>query len=550
VSDRNGVPNLYALENGAARPLTDLQTGALGVSLTADGQRAALLALNDGVPSVYLLRDPFGRDDLPAVLAPTVWAVRRAGAAPDSLTAPALALASPAMRTRNPFLRDATDGRPPSPAPRRARLPTARDLAFVDSLLASLPPPTRRDSLRGDTLRPAVDDVLHAAPPEATLRFRAVADRDAEGDLVARRYRLRFSPDLVSASGGYDTVYGIQSVTQMLFSDVTGEHRIALATNLVLDLRNADYVLRYEQRGGRSDWAVEGFHLARELPDFASATVFRYRNFGLSARARYPRSRFERVEAEIGFLGVSLTDLSNLAERPRTRFFAVPRLTYTADHTVPGVLGPQRGARYAASLSGAPGPDAFFATLLGDARRYWRAGEFATAAVRVSAGVSAGPNPQRFYAAGVPNWLGARFDSLPVEGADDFVFATPVLPLRGFGFNEAAGDRFVLVNAELRAPLIAAFIPGPLPFLPLYDVQAVAFADAGIIADGGVDVWRTPTDSLGAALPRVFDDVLVGAGVGLRTVVLGYPVRVDWAWPFDGRSFGERRTYVSVGLDF
>lgn len=559
VSDRNGIPNLYALgEAGSVRPLTDVQTGILGLSLAADGQRAALLALDKGTPSVFLLRDPFGRVDLPLHLAPTVWAVRRAGGAPDSLTAPALALAPARMRDRNAFLRDATDGRAPEPAPRRPRRLTPRDQTFVDSLFARLA--MRSDSTavppsseaRGGDRGPsdAFPDALEL-PPDPTARlFRPVGNRDSSGTLVARRYKLRFSPDLVAASGSYDTVYGIQSVTQMRFSDMLGEHRISIATNLVLDLRNADYVLRYEHRAGRSDWTAEGFHLARELPDFGNATVFRYRNYGLVGRVRYPLSRFRRVEAEVGLLGVSLTDLSNLAERPRSRLFAVPRATYTVDQTVRGYLGPQRGARYAASVAAAPGPDAFFATLLGDARRYWRLAPGTTAAVRVSAGISAGPDPQRFYAAGVPNWLNASFRSLPVEGAGDFVFATPVLPLRGFGFNEAAGDRFALVNAEIRVPLVAALLPGPLPFLPLYDIQAVAFADAAIIADGGLDVWRTPTDSGGQPLPQVLDDVLTGTGLGLRTVVLGYPLRVDWAWPFDGRSLGARRVYLSVGLDF
>ena len=570
VSDRNGVPNLYALEEGVPRPLTDLDSGVMAVSLSADGRRAAVQVLDEGVPSIYLFRDPFERPDLPPALAPTVWALRRTGTLPNGATAPALVLASDATRDRNALLRDAADGRPPEPAPRMDPVASARDLALVDSLLAAL---DTRPVARGDTaaaralnldptdpgrgypvdvrayrfsdafdVRPRTD-----APPDP---FRPTDHRDADGEPIARAYRLRFTPDLVSASGGYDTVYGVQSVTQMLFSDMLGEHRIALATNLVLDLRNADYVLRYAHRGGRADWAVEGFHLARELPDFGNATVFRYRNFGLAARARYPLDRFRRVEAEVGLLGVSLTDLSTLSERPRTRLFAVPRLTATVDRTVPGALGPQRGTRVAASVSGAPGPDAVFATVLADGRRYWDAGPALTVAGRLSAGLSVGPNPQRFYASGVPNWLNASFRSLPVEGADDFVFATPVLPLRGFGFNEAAGDRFVLLNVEARAPLVAAVLPGPLPILPLYDLQAVAFLDAGVIADGGLDVWRTPTDSAGAALPRVFDDVLLGMGVGLRTVVLGYPLRADWAWPFDGRTVGDRRLYLSVGLDF
>jgi hypothetical protein len=102
---------------------------------------------------------------------------------------------------------------------------------------------------------------------------------------------------------------------------------------------------------------------------------------------------------------------------------------------------------------------------------------------------------------------------------------------------------------EWRQPVAAALFPGPLPLLALRDLQAVAFADAAVIAQGGLDVWREVDDGAGGT-HRVFDDVLVGAGLGLRTVVLGYPVRADWAWPFDGRAFADARFYLSVGADF
>ena len=557
------------------RPLTDLQTGALGVSLSADGSRAALLTLDRGTPSVYLVRTPLGRDDLPDVLRPTVWGQRRTGGADD---APAVALASARTRGRNPLLRDAADGAPPEAPPRRPAPLSPEALAAMDSVLArilSRPPEGLLAS--ADTLSlglaPLDSTALHrgfaadfrryaftdAFDEPALGRDEAPQDpfalpgiRDAEGRPVARPYRLRFSPDIVAAAGGYDTVYGVQSVTQMRFSDVLGDHRLGLSTNLVLDLRNADYALSYASLGGRTDWGLDAFHLARELPDFNGNTVYRYRNYGLRARLRYPLSKFDRVDAEVGLLGVSLSDLSALSEASSGRLFAVPRVAYTHDGTVPGFLGPRSGVRWAASLSGAPGPDAVFATALVDVRRYWSVGPGYALALRGSAGVSVGPNPQRFFAAGVENWLNATFRSLPVDGPDDFVFATPVLPLRGFGYDEASGDRFALVNAEARVPLVAALLPGPLPLLPFYNIQATGFVDAGVIAEGGLDVWRDlPADpETGADGERVLDDVLLGVGGGLRTLVLGYPVRVDWGRPFDGTRFGQTRVYVSVGLDF
>ena len=591
LSDENGVPNLYVLgARGERLPLTDVQTGLTDLSVSVDGSRAAVLALDRGTPSVYLLRDPLNRRDLPGALAPTVWAQRRMGE--TERDAPSLQIASGGNRERNPLLRDAADGQPPrSPATRpdmppmpnladfseeeldRAGIPIGTD---IDSLIAVTL--ARRDSLLGrqrpdllasrDTLDLATvgfrdytfgegfEDAARERFEVAEDAFAPSGNRDPDGHLTVRRYKLRFSPDLVYAAGAYDTVFGVQSVTQMLFSDVLGEHRIGLATNLVLDLRNSDYLLSYANLKGRTDWGVRAFHLARELPDFRDATVYRYRNYGLVAEASYPLSKFSRVDAEVGIIGVSLADLSDVGAQPRARAFALPRVTYTHDATVPGYLSPRSGSRYAASLSGSPGPDVLFGTALVDGRRYWSLGPGYAVAARLSSGVSVGPDPQRFYASGVQNWLNPTFRSLPVRSPDDFVFATPVLPLRGFGYSEAEGNSFALLNLEARVPLVAAILPGPIPLLPLYDIQTVGFVDAGFIASGGLDVWRDvpavidPQGNVTEAAHREFDDILVGTGVGLRTLFLGYPVRVDWAWPFDGREFGENRVYFSVGLDF
>ncbi len=581
VSDRNGIWNLYErdLASGAERPLTDLRTGVIQLSLSADGQRAALAALHDGTPSIYVLRDPFGRtEEVPDALAPNVWAQRVTGGM-GPMDAPAVAVASEATRQRNPFLRDATDGTPFDRDPmRRPEAPPRPQVVAVDSLLREI---LGLDALAAGTNGVVDGAVIYRGVPDedragllasldtsvvdfrnyafsdafeeaARARFEAVQDRfnppentNPDGSFRVRRYRLRFTPDLVYAAGAYDTVFGVQSVTQMLFSDMLGNHRLALATNLVLDLRNSDYLLAYEYLARRTDYTFQGFHLARQLPDYRRGTVFRYRNYGLVAGASYPLDKFRRLDGSLSVLGVSLSDLSDLGAQPHARTFVYPRLAFTSDHTVPGFLFPASGRRWAASVSGSPGPDVRFVTLLADARQYVSLGPGYTLALRASGGASFGPNPQQFYAAGVQNWINPRYETLPIEDPDDFVFATPVLPLRGFAFNEAAGDRFALVNAEARVPLLAAVLPGPIPLVPLYNLQVVGFADAGVLVEGDFRFRRVNEEG-----KEVFDDVFVGAGVGLRTILLGYPVRVDWAWPYDGRAFGDDRVYLSVGLDF
>lgn len=569
VSDRNGIPNLYEknLATGAERPLTDLLEGVMQLSLSADGRRAALVALREGVPSIYLLRDPFAREAERDPLPPTVWAQRVMGErAPGP--APALALASAATVRANPFLRDAAAGHPFTADPmRRRRLPKeALAQARQENSLGGFgfdlddgepddgeAPGAEQDTtaygeirvdFRSYTFSPAFEEARLEREAERRPRFEPEDHLEPDGSFKPKRYRLRFSPDLVYGNVGYDAIFGVQSITQMAFSDVLGNHRIFAATNLIIDLRNSDYILGYEYLARRVDYAVSGFHLARQLTDFGRQAIFRYRNYGLVLAASYPLSKFRRLEAELSLQGVSLTDLAAPALRSRSRTFLHPALTYTVDATEPGFLYPAGGHRLALRLSGSPGPEIAFASLLADARAYW-GGYLYGLALRASAGLSVGPDPQRFYAAGVQNWINPTLRSIPIESEDDFVFATPVLPLRGFGFDEASGDRFGLLNAEFRFPLVAALLPGPLPVLPLYALQGTAFADAGVIARGRFNAWRLDEEGR-----RVLDDVLLGAGLGLRTIVLGYPLRLDWAWPYDGRGFGRHRFYFSIGLDF
>jgi Tol biopolymer transport system component len=557
VSDRNGVPNLYELdlETGQQRPLTDLLTGVMQVSLSRDSRRAALVALRNGAPSVYLLRDPFERE-IDGPLAPTVWAQRVLGENIER-PAPALVVAHATTLEDNPFLREATSTAPFTADPmRRRRLPP-------DPLAAIEPPSelTSGTAVTGDTtvygsvrvdLRNAdasdeddapdplagyiVESVSggHQLEPENNLR--------EDGSFRPRRYRLRFSPDLIYGNIGYDALFGVQSVTQFSFSDLLGDHRLMATTNLVVDLRNADYLVSYQYLRRRTDYALTGFHLARQLTDFPRQAVYRYRNYGLVGSASYPLDKFRRVEADVSIQGVALTDLVDPTLRSRGRTFLLPAVSYTIDTTVPGYLSPAGGRRMAVRVSGSPGLSVAFGTVLADVRQY-TAGSFGSLAFRASGGVSFGPDPQRFYAAGVQNWINPRFDGIPIRDENDFVFGTPVLPLRGHAFDAASGDRFLLLNAEARVPLVAALLPGPLPLLPLYHLHGVAFADAGTIYAGDFRFWRGYED-------YVFEDVYVGLGVGLRTLVLGYPVRADWAWPFDGQRLGSHRFYLSVGLDF
>jgi outer membrane protein assembly factor BamA len=303
---------------------------------------------------------------------------------------------------------------------------------------------------------------------------------------------------------------------------------------------------------------VTGYHISRLLPDYNRLTYYRYRQYGASITASYPLDKFRRADFNFFVLGVSQADIGNPRLASVSRTLLYPSITLTKDVTTPGFMYPTGGHRLAVSLSGSPGivggNEVQFASLLGDARAYAGFGRnMYSLAFRLSGGTSVGPGQQLFYTSGVQNWINRHFDDqngFPINDISDFIFATPVLPLRGYEINSQNGSNFGLFNAEFRFPIVAALLPGPFPLIPFYNIQGTAFLDAGGVWGGkGLDK-RFNVFTTNEAGERVFDNLLVGAGFGLRTILLGYPVRLDFAWPHDGQRFGERKVYFSVGLDF
>lgn len=598
ISDENGVLNLYEmdLDLQRSRPLTDVMIGITQVSLSADGRRAALVSLKDGTPSIYVLRNPTARILENDILRPNVWA-QRVGRN-DTQTAPAVTVASARMREKNPYIRDALDGIRYARGRERIRQ-SAFDLDRLTALVSAArrvrgeddrvgSPPSSADEQpvgrnTGDAIISPFDTTYSTDRVDfRNYRFSSAFDRsarassslslsiappqterillDANGNYVPRKYKLDFSPDIVYGAAGYDALYGVQGVTQMMFSDMLGDHRIVVATNLLIDLRNSDYILSYTYLPKRVDWTFSTFHMSRLLADFEERvpTYYRYRQYGGGVEASWPLDKFQRFDISLSLIGVSQADVTDVTRPSRTHVLLSPRLTYTRDGTTPGFVYPTNGSRLAISLSGS----AFsftrdpiqFLSILGDARTYASFGKGNyVIALRASAGTSLGPNKQLYYTSGVLNWINREFDQLngfPISDVTDFIFATPILPLRGYSINSSNGSNFGLINAEFRFPLVAALLPGPIPLIPLYNVSGQAFVDAGTVWGGRGSDRRFNFYRENESGKRVLDDLLIGTGFGFRTIFLGYPIRLDFAWPFDGRTFGDGQTYVSIGFDF
>jgi outer membrane protein assembly factor BamA len=425
------------------------------------------------------------------------------------------------------------------------------------------------------------EDSVFKAKYMDEAKFDVEDNQTDDGRYIPRDYRLKFSTDLVYAGGSFSTFYGTYGITQIQISDLLGNHQIAFGSNLNLDLRNSTYFLQYGYLENRTDWIVNFFHNSSSFQDF-SGRLYRFRYFGGAVNMRYPIDKFRRIDIGLSAIGLAqdfTVAFSDIVQN-RTASFIYPQFIYTSDKTLRGFITPTSGSRYSVSISGSPpitSNTSQFVSLMGDFRKYLNLGSGYSFAVRGSGAASFGRDSQTYFMGGMLGWINYKYsqNSIPIDRLGDSFFTQPALPLRGHPYNAIYGDKFSLVNAEFRFPLFAAILPGPIPVLPLYNLTGVAFWDAGmawgkpveynpingqpvVLNDSDLDFKlskkreETIITEGGPREIQVNDgDILMGAGFGLRTILLGFPLRYDVGWPFYRDGFdGDPIHYITIGIDF
>ncbi len=210
----------------------------------------------------------------------------------------------------------------------------------------------------------------------------------------------------------------------------------------------------------------------------------------------------------------------------------------------------------------------------GDFRHYQKLWRNIIWANRFTFAKSFGSQRINFYLGAVDNWLTLggtadekqekRFNgSSPVDAETTYAFQSLVPNLRGFRYNVRNGSNYVLLNSELRVPLFATFIKRPIRSEFIRNFMMIGFFDVGTAWERGTPfseenryytyVYETgaPANPIVSATVQYFKDPIVyGYGLGWRTTLAGYFLRVDMAWGVDSGTVGDRRTYISLGTDF
>lgn len=369
-------------------------------------------------------------------------------------------------------------------------------------------------------------------------------------NFIIKDYKLKFSPDLILGNPGYSTFFGPQGSAQMLFSDELGNHRLYFQANLLIDLRNSNFYGAYSYLPGIIDYQFSAFHNV----GFASRSynsLQRYRSYGGEISARYPFDLFNRAELNMTFYNLSREEVALTGVPTLARTLIVPEFRYVHDDVLYGLYGPRIGTRYYFSALASPsvfGDGLSFYTFETDIRTYYPVSDYMGFAFKFSGGASFGKDAQNFYLGGTENWINRTFvnNTLPFDGPEDFAFMNFKYPMRGFSIAQIGGNKYFLTNAEFRFPLLTALVAGPLPIL-IQGVMGSVFLDVG----GAWDNIFNPTKIVDPInFIKEYDDLLMSTGLGIRSYVLGLPVKVDIAWAKSYDNWSKPQYLFSLGYDF
>lgn len=178
---------------------------------------------------------------------------------------------------------------------------------------------------------------------------------------------------------------------------------------------------------------------------------------------------------------------------------------------------------------------------------------------RLAGGTSLGTDRLIYYLGGVDSWFGPQFDqSINVVKPEQYQFQTLATNMRGFKQNARNGNNFVVFNSELRWPIFRYLLNRPIRSDFVNNFQIITFADLGMAWYGVNPLSDENTlnkntyynNPITLTIYNQKNPLIGGYGLGIRSRLLGYFVRLDFAWGVDDWQVQKSITYLSFTTDF
>ena len=399
-------------------------------------------------------------------------------------------------------------------------------------------------------------------------------------------YESKFSADNLVASMVIDPLRNLGILLETQMNDMLENYRFHGGIMSTLDLRQGDVFAEFEYLPSFIDFSARFDRKAIRWDPYANNRVYKYTLHRLEFGASFPFTDRLRLSLKpFGAIAYSI----NLGEEPfpveppsaksTYHYYGGGKAEIVYDNSVTTGMNLMEGTRAKMTFThhqGIDDADLSFSRVAIDARHYQKIYKEIVFAVRGFAGTQFGPAPKKFMLGGMDNWLfkKQRLDGVTSTGErnplgmkdsneklvenQDILFVDFATNLRGFDYGTLFGNSVMLLNAELRVPLIRALTNGPIASNFFRNLQFTAFYDIGTSWSGpppfssgnGVSFDVIESGPFTGKITNYLNPWLYSYGLGARTVVFSYYLKFDLAWPVENYQVGKPRGFLTLGFDF
>jgi hypothetical protein len=369
--------------------------------------------------------------------------------------------------------------------------------------------------------------------------------------------------------GGATPIYinpGLNALFKIGAMDMMEDYRLTAGIKVSPQFSNNEYLLSYENLKKRLDKQIVFHRRVLETPE--ESTTLRTQTNSMSFITTWP---FSGVLAWKGGITVRqdrnvllATDISSLQRATTYKYWTGFKSEIIFDNTRNPATNIYFGNRWKIFFEHYLQPENLKQSLSVagfDYRYYLPIHRNLIWANRIGGSTSFGKQLLIYYLGGVDSWLTPGFnEDTEVDQSENYAWQTLATNLRGGYQNTRNGNSFLVWNSEVRFPVFSYLLNRPIRNQVVKDFQLTAFADVGSAWKGinpyaseniySDRIIRAPGTPMTITLHNQRQPWVAGFGTGLRTTLMGYFIRADYAWLLDEGILLKPVFYLSLSLDF
>lgn len=356
-------------------------------------------------------------------------------------------------------------------------------------------------------------------------------------------------------------------------TDVMEDYRLSGGIRLGTSFNTLDYFVQLSNYRRRIDWGLLYFRSVRnnqyDQRDAAPPFFSPFPVYGkvaldyLQGEATYPIDMLHSFRAQLGLrvdrVRVKSTDQYSAGIPDDRQYWVVNRYEFVYDNSISPILNIWKGTRF--KLFGEyqykfNDQTKGFYNFGYDGRTYTTLYKNLILASRLAGSHSGGNAKILYLLGGVDNDVNPEQDqNTSIDLTQNYAFVSLATNMRGYRQGFRNGNSFMVMNQEIRLPVMNTFFKRQVKSGFIRNLQLVAFADLG-------SAWRgiLPNEK-NISNPNVITmnpvtvfiensqyDFGMGYGLGLRSRILGYFMRADFAWNIEG--VRKPMMHISLATDF